>query len=57
MTGCRFGAKNTLVKNYLGLAESNGAEVHPMTTVTNFEQRKRRTVGSAHRAHRPRLAS
>lgn len=39
MTGCRHGAKNTLVKNYLGLAESAGAQVHPMTTVTNFEQR------------------
>jgi cholesterol oxidase len=39
MTGCRFGAKNTLLKNYLGLAESKGAEVIPMTTVTNFEQR------------------
>ncbi|WP_029116742.1 GMC oxidoreductase [Mycobacterium sp. URHB0044] len=40
MTGCRYGAKNTLVKNYLGLAESNGAQVHPMTTVTSFEQRR-----------------
>jgi cholesterol oxidase len=39
MTGCRYGAKNTLLKNYLGLAESKGAEVIPMTTVTNFEQR------------------
>lgn len=39
MTGCRFGAKNTLVKNYLGLAESHGAQVHPMTTVTGFKQR------------------
>jgi cholesterol oxidase len=39
MTGCRYGAKNTLVKNYLGLAESAGAQVHPMTTVTGFEQR------------------
>jgi cholesterol oxidase len=39
MTGCRFGAKNTLVKNYLGLAESAGAQVHPMTTVTSFQQR------------------
>ena len=27
MTGCRIGAKNTLVKNYLYLAEKNGAEV------------------------------
>jgi cholesterol oxidase len=39
MTGCRYGAKNTLVKNYLGLAESAGAQVIPMTTVTGFEQR------------------
>lgn len=34
MSGCRHGAKNTLVKNYLGLAEKAGAQVHPMTTVT-----------------------
>ena len=34
MTGCRHGAKNTLVKNYLGLAEQAGARVHPLTTVT-----------------------
>ncbi|MEO7195199.1 MAG: GMC family oxidoreductase [Pseudonocardiaceae bacterium] len=34
MTGCRVGAKNTLVKNYLYLAERAGATVHPMTTVT-----------------------
>jgi cholesterol oxidase len=40
MTGCRYGAKNTLLKNYLGLAESAGAEVIPMTTVKSFEQRK-----------------
>ncbi len=39
MTGCRYGAKNTLVKNYLGLAERAGAEVIPLTTVTTFEQR------------------
>ncbi|MGN6781855.1 MAG: GMC oxidoreductase [Marmoricola sp.] len=34
MSGCRHNAKNTLVKNYLYLAEQNGAVVHPMTTVT-----------------------
>jgi cholesterol oxidase len=34
MVGCRHNAKNTLVKNYLYLAEQNGAEVHPLTTVT-----------------------
>ena len=39
MTGCRHGAKNTLVKNYLGLAEKAGAQVIPMTTVTGFSQR------------------
>jgi cholesterol oxidase len=39
MTGCRYGAKNTLLKNYLGLAESAGTHIHPMTTVTKFAQR------------------
>jgi cholesterol oxidase len=34
MTGCRHNAKNTLVKNYLYLAERAGAMVHPETTVT-----------------------
>ncbi len=34
MTGCRHNAKNTLVKNYLYLAENNGAVVHPLTTAT-----------------------
>jgi cholesterol oxidase len=35
MTGCRYNAKNTLVKNYLYLAERLGAEVIPLTTVTS----------------------
>ncbi|ACZ84174.1 GMC oxidoreductase [Streptosporangium roseum] len=35
MTGCRHGAKNMLVKNYLYLAEKAGAKVHPETTVTS----------------------
>jgi cholesterol oxidase len=34
MTGCRHGAKNTLVKNYLHLAERAGAVVHAEQTVT-----------------------
>ncbi|MEV8193013.1 GMC family oxidoreductase [Rhodococcus pyridinivorans] len=38
MTGCRHGAKNTLVKNYLGLAERAGAEIVPLTTVTDLRQ-------------------
>ncbi|WP_153505226.1 GMC oxidoreductase [Cumulibacter manganitolerans] len=33
MTGCRHNAKNTLVKNYLHLAEKAGARVLPMSTV------------------------
>ena len=36
MTGCRHGAKNTLLQNYLYLAERGGAEVHPLTTVTGI---------------------
>ncbi|WP_336707311.1 GMC family oxidoreductase [Oerskovia sp. USHLN155] len=36
MTGCRHGAKNTLVKNYLHLAERGGARIHPLTTVTRI---------------------
>ena len=39
MTGCRHNAKNTLPKNYLGLAEKAGAEVFPLTTATKLEQR------------------
>ena len=39
MTGCRHNAKNTLPKNYLGLAEGAGVQVFPMTTVTEFLQR------------------
>ena len=39
MTGCRVGAKNTLVKNYLHLAESGGAEVVPDSTVTEVRPR------------------
>jgi len=38
MTGCRHNAKNTLPKNYLGLAEKVGAKVFPLTTVTTLEQ-------------------
>ncbi|MFE7723599.1 GMC oxidoreductase [Nocardia rhizosphaerihabitans] len=60
MTGCRYGAKNTLVKNYLGLAERAGTQVHPLTTVTSFQQRgdglwevaTRRTNGRVRRSKR-----
>ncbi|MBI1378463.1 MAG: FAD-dependent oxidoreductase [Frankiales bacterium] len=39
MTGCRHNAKNTLPKNYLGLAERAGAVVRPLTTVTGIRPR------------------
>ncbi|HET7826859.1 MAG TPA: GMC family oxidoreductase [Anaeromyxobacter sp.] len=35
MTGCKHGAKNTLDRNYLFLAERRGAVVHPETLVTD----------------------
>lgn len=38
MSGCRVGAKNTLVKNYLYLAEKLGAQVFPLTTVTQLKE-------------------
>ena len=38
MTGCRHNAKNTLPKNYLGLAEKAGAKVFAEHTVIKTEQ-------------------
>ncbi len=38
MTGCRHNAKNTLPKNYLGLAEKAGAKVFAQHTVIKIEQ-------------------
>lgn len=35
MVGCRFGAKNSLDKNYLYLAEKKGAHIYPETRVTD----------------------
>jgi cholesterol oxidase len=38
MVGCRVGAKNTLLKNYLHLAERRGAAIRDLRTVTRVEQ-------------------
>ncbi len=38
MVGCRVGAKNTLLKNYLGLAERLGARIEPLRTVTRLDR-------------------
>jgi cholesterol oxidase len=35
MTGCKHGAKNTLDRNYLWLAEQLGCEIHPETRVAD----------------------
>ncbi|HEY5730159.1 MAG TPA: GMC family oxidoreductase [Anaerolineales bacterium] len=37
MVGCRYGAKNTLVKNYLYFAEKNGAEVIAESRVVDIK--------------------
>jgi cholesterol oxidase len=60
MTGCRHNAKNTLVKNYLYLAEKLGATIHPLTTAVDvrpradggYEVATRRTGGKVRRRRR-----
>ncbi|WP_091198089.1 GMC family oxidoreductase [Micromonospora narathiwatensis] len=53
MTGCRYGAKNTLVKNYLWLAERLGVQVHPLTTVTAV----RPALGGGYAVHTERTGA
>lgn len=52
MTGCRVGAKNTLVKNYLALAEGAGARVFPLTTAVDV-----RPDGDGDRVHTHRTGN
>ena len=46
MVGCRFGAKNSLDKNYLYLAEEHGAQVFAETKVVNVLPLNGQTDGS-----------
>ncbi|GAA3869002.1 GMC oxidoreductase [Streptomyces sedi] len=48
MTGCRHGAKNTLNENYLHLAERAGAEIRPLTTVTEVAEAPELPDGGGH---------
>jgi cholesterol oxidase len=38
MVGCRVGAKNTLMKNYLALAERRGVAIEPLRTVVEVRE-------------------
>ena len=51
MTGCRYGAKNTLDKNYLWLAERQGVTVKPDTEVT-WVQPFQEYAGGSTQGHR-----
>jgi len=53
MVGCRHGAKNTLDKNYLHLAEKRGARVIPETEITRIEP----LDGGGYRLHTRRSTS
>jgi cholesterol oxidase len=46
MVGCRFGAKNTLPKNYLWFAEKSGVEIRPERTVIDVKPLNGRADGS-----------
>ena len=52
MTGCRHNAKNTLPKNYLGLAERAGAEVFPLTMVVGQPGGRWGALARCRQAHR-----
>jgi cholesterol oxidase len=48
--GCRADAKNTLDKNYLHIAERNGAEIRPLHLVTHIEP-----IAGGYRVHHREL--
>jgi cholesterol oxidase len=50
--GCRVEAKNTLEKNYLFIAEKNGAEIRPLHLVTSIEP-----IAGGYRVHHLELTA
>lgn len=50
MVGCRVGAKNTLVKNYLALAEDLGVTIEPLRTVMRVAPRSGGGYAVSHEA-------
>ena len=50
MVGCRVGAKNTLVKNYLALAEKLGVTIEPLRTVVRVAPRREGGYAVTHEA-------
>lgn len=57
MVGCRVGAKNTLVKNYLALAERRGVVIEPMRTVTSVRPLSPARVDEGYAVHTVRTGA